>query len=97
MDRSNELKDSSLLPLLYLSGKKSWEMPQLPSLNKLPPCATLIPYPLTNEARSLEREKSPWFISLIGQWNIKIEPRPEDVTLAKLEADDWSPIVVPGN
>jgi hypothetical protein len=52
---------------------------------------------LTNEARSLEREKSPWFISLIGQWNIKIEPRPEDVTLAKLEADDWSPIVVPGN
>jgi hypothetical protein len=31
------------LPMIYLAGAKSWEMPQLPGLNKLPPRATLIP------------------------------------------------------
>jgi hypothetical protein len=29
--------------MIYLAGAKSWEMPQLPGLNKLPPRATLIP------------------------------------------------------
>jgi beta-galactosidase len=97
MNLSNEKQDASVLPLLYISGEKSWEMPQLPSLNKLPARATLIPWPLAVDAHSLEREKSPWFVSLDGKWDFKIEPRPEDVTLAKLEADDWSSIVVPGN
>jgi beta-galactosidase len=80
-----------------LIGGKRWEMPQLPSLNKLSARATLIPYPLTSDALTLEREQSLWFISLNGQWEFQIKPRPEDVTCAELSADDWSPIAVPGN
>ncbi len=97
MDRSNEQQDSSVLPLLYLSGEKSWEMPQLPGLNKLPARATLIPYPSAAEALMMGRDNSPWFINLSGQWEFKIKPRPEDVTLAELSAGDWSSIAVPGN
>ena len=35
---------TSPLPLLFLSGQKTWELPTLPSLNKLPPRATLYPF-----------------------------------------------------
>jgi beta-galactosidase len=97
MDYSNEQQDSSVLPLLYLSGEKSWKMPQLPGLNKLPPRATLIPYPSAGDALTLEREKSPWFISLSGQWEFKIKPKPDAVTWTELNAGDWSSIAVPGN
>jgi beta-galactosidase len=97
MDRSNEQQALSVLPLFYLSGEKSWEMPQLTSLNKLPPCATLIPYPSASDALTLERENSPWFQSLNGQWDFKLKPRPGAVTWAELSAGDWSSITVPGN
>jgi beta-galactosidase len=97
MKQINEQQDSSVLPLLYLSGEKSWQMPQLPGLNKLPARATLIPYPLSGDALTFERKKSPWFINLNGQWDFKIKSRPEEVTFAELSADAWSPITVPGN
>ena len=64
--------DSSVLPMLYLAGAKTWEMPQLPGLNKLPPRATLVPFPSTQEALTLERERSPWWMSLNGEWQFKI-------------------------
>ncbi len=91
------LQDSSLLPMLYLSGARSWEMPQLPSLNKLPPRATLIPYPSARAALTLERERSSWWMNLSGEWQFKIKSRPDEVTWAELDADGWSAIVVPGN
>lgn len=85
------------LPLLFISGAKTWEMPQLPSLNKLPARATLIPYPSSDAALTLGRDKSPWFMSLNGQWDFKIKPRPEHVTTAEIRAGEWSAIQVPGN
>jgi beta-galactosidase len=83
--------------LLYLSGAKTWEMPQLPGLNKLPPRATLIPYPSAADALTLSRENSPWFQNLNGQWDFKIFPRPDAATEASIRAGGWASIEVPGN
>lgn len=49
------MNTQSTLALLYLAGSKSWEMPQLPGLNKLPPRATLIPFPSASDAQMMDR------------------------------------------
>ncbi len=86
------------LPMIFLGGAKSWEMPQLPGLNRLPPRATLVPYPSAAAARSQAREESPWFLSLNGPWEFKLVSRPEKVTAQAVAATaGWSPIEVPGN
>ena len=90
-------KDATILPLLFLGGIKSWENPQLTGLNKLPTRATLTPFPTAADALTLAREQSPWFMSLDGQWQFKLAPRPEAVTWDALAADGWSTIAVPGN
>lgn len=90
-------KTSPTLPLLHLSNAKTWEMPQLPGLNRLPARATLYPYPSPELALSMDRDKSPWYLSLNGQWDFKIKTRPEEVTEAEVKPGDWSPIQVPGN
>lgn len=89
--------ETSSLPLLYLAGVKTWELPQLPSLNRLPARATLIPYPSAGEALTLERQQSPWFFSLNGEWQFKIKARPEEATATEMKSGGWSPINVPGN
>jgi beta-galactosidase len=88
---------SSPIPLLEIGGHKTWMMPQLPGFNKLPPRATLFPFPSAEEALTLEREASPWFLSLNGVWDFKIISRPEEVTPEKFDDNSWSPINVPGN
>jgi beta-galactosidase len=81
--------DSSVLPMLYLAGARTWEMPQLESLNKLPPRATLIPYPAAVDALTLEREKSSWWMSLNGEWQFKLKRHPDEATWGELGADGW--------
>ncbi len=96
---------SSPLPLLFLDSNpdgrpcfmRSWEMPQLTSLNKLPPHATLYPFPNAEAALRLERSTSPWFLSLDGTWDFQIKSRPEEVTSETLQNNKWTPIAVPGN
>jgi beta-galactosidase len=89
-------RDPSPLPLLFLGGQPTWQMPQLVALNKLPPRATLIPFPTPEEAHTLAREASPWYLSLNGTWEFQIKPRPAAATVEAL-AGEWSPIAVPGN
>jgi beta-galactosidase len=72
-------------------------MPQLPSLNKLPPRATLIPFSSAEEAQTMERALSPWFFDLNGEWDFKIKPCPAAVTEAETYAEGWAKILVPGN
>ncbi len=88
---------AALLPLLHLAGLPTWEMPQLTSLNRLPPRATLLPFPSAADALQKPREESPWFQLLNGVWDFKIFGRPEQVTPAAVEHGAWSPIAVPGN
>ncbi|MCB0038546.1 MAG: hypothetical protein KDE23_02640, partial [Caldilinea sp.] len=88
---------AALLPLLHLAGMPTWEMPHLTSLNRLPPRATLIPYPSAGDALQRPREESPWFHLLNGVWDFKIFGRPEQVTHAAVAQGAWSPIAVPGD
>ncbi len=85
------------LPMLFIAGERTWEMPQLTSLNKLPPRATLIPYRDATQALTMEREASPWFSSLDGTWDFQILSRPEEATEAALQAQKWASIQVPGS
>jgi beta-galactosidase len=88
---------SDLLPLLIISGTNSWENPQITGLNKLPPRATLYPFPTSEAALTLKREQSPWFLSLNGTWEFLIKSRPEEVTEKAVQSQAWSSIQVPGN
>jgi beta-galactosidase len=88
---------ANILPMLFLAGERTWEMPQLTSLNKLPPHATLIPYGSVEQAIAMDRENSPWFQPLNGTWDFKILPQPEAATQDALTTGVWSPIAVPGS
>ena len=91
----SEMKE--MLPLLRLAGENSWEMPQVPSINKLPARATLVPFPSAPEALANDRTASPFFRLLNGTWAFKLLNRPQDATRAALAAGEWSSIAVPGN
>jgi beta-galactosidase len=86
-----------LLPLLQIANTNSWENPQLPSLNKLPPHATFYPFPTVDAALNLARDQSPWFLLLNGMWDFQIKSCPEEVTPSVLNSKKWSTIQVPGN
>jgi beta-galactosidase len=83
--------------LLEIGGRKTWKFPQLTGFNKLPPRATLYPFPSSNDALAQDHEKSPWFLSLNGIWDFKILPRPEVVTDEVISEPGWKTIQVPGN
>lgn len=88
---------SNVLPMLFLAGERTWEMPQLTCLNKLPPHAPLIPYTSTEQAAAMDRENSPWFQPLNGTWDFKILSQPEAATEQALTSGVWSSIAVPGS
>ncbi|NJD58325.1 MAG: DUF4981 domain-containing protein [Anaerolineae bacterium] len=72
-------------------------MPQLTGFNKLPPRATLYPYPNSDAALQADRNASPWFLSLNGTWDFQLHSCPEELTNSALHEADWTPIEVPGN
>lgn len=87
----------NLLPLLYLGSAKTWEMPELTSLNRVAPHATLTTYPTIEQALIRDRNESPYFLKLNGTWDFKFKSSPHAVTSDELQIDDWKPITVPGN
>ncbi|MEM6822926.1 MAG: glycoside hydrolase family 2 TIM barrel-domain containing protein [Verrucomicrobiota bacterium] len=78
-----------------------WENPELLSLNRVPARATLYPFPDIPSAKSLDRERSPWFQLLNGDWNFKFHQCPEHVKPSdlaqKTNRSKWDQIAVPGN
>jgi beta-galactosidase len=87
---------SGLDALLFLAGQKSWESPELTSLNRLPPHATLVPFPTAELAATLDRSRSRWFASLDGEWEFRLAGRPEQAARALRSARGWSTVDVPG-
>ena len=80
----------------------AWETPELTSLNKQPPRATFYPFASPAQALAQDREKSPWFQLLNGEWQFRLEPNPEAAQpFAKgrpfTESVEWNRITVPGN
>ncbi len=82
--------------LLHVGGKPAWTNPELPSLNRLPAHATLVPFPSPELAATLDPLRSPWFRSLNGTWELQLAPRPDEAQSALASARGWSTVDVPG-
>jgi beta-galactosidase len=73
--------------LFYIGLLKSWMAPECVSINRLPMRATTYPFPSAQTARSGDREKTPWFQLLNGQWQFKAVDRPENLDTTDVGVD----------
>jgi beta-galactosidase/beta-glucuronidase len=82
-------------------GVHDWENPLLLSRNREPARATLVPYADLDSALRGEREASPYFRLLNGDWDFYYAPGPTAVPAGfeqpGFAADGWRPIPVPSN
>jgi beta-galactosidase len=90
------------MQLLNMGDIKTWIAPEISSINRLPARATLFPFPDATTAQTRQREASPWFQCLNGEWDFKLLNRPEEVTPEWTQTDwqrdsSWSTLPVPGN
>src|SRR5947207_8481851 len=89
----------SCINLLQLGSAKTWISPEIISLNRLPMRGTLYPFPDASSARTLDRDKSPWFQLLNGTWHFKMAAQPEAVIEADVAAitdrSGWDSVAVP--
>lgn len=88
--------------LLQNGVVKTWLVPELSSLNRLPARATLFPFSDVESAKNRQRETSPFFQLLNGEWDFKLLNRPEDATDEwthnTWQADEsWAKLPVPSN
>ena len=87
--------------LFHIGLLKSWMAPECVSINRLPMRATTYPFPSAQTARSGDREKTPWFQLLNGQWQFKAVDRPENLGTTDVGVDcdrsSWDKVEVPGN
>ena len=82
--------------MLTIANQPSWQNPQLTNLNKLPPRATLLPYPSAEAARRAD-SPSPWVKSLNGEWDFQLVNRPELAAGLGDPNAAWISLTVPGN
>jgi beta-galactosidase len=89
------------MDLLGSGPTRSWTQPELTGLGRLPARATLHPFQDVESALARDRESSPWFLSLNGDWRFQLAPRPEAVPDAfpRPGFDDgaWGWLPVPSN
>ncbi len=88
--------EKNILPLLLFGGKRSWELPELTNINKLPPRATFYYYNNEKDAALGDRDRS-YIKFLNGKWDFKIKKNPYEATERELTAGGWAKIEVPGN
>ena len=86
---------------LLLGSLKPWQSPELQQLGRLNARATLYPFDTPEQALKGEREASPWYQSLGGDWEFFLAGRPEAVSpqfmTEAAQTPDWTTIPVPGN
>ncbi len=83
--------------LFKIGGVRSWNAPEIFSVNKLPARATFTPFPDEEKARTLPREKSPWFRSLDGEWDFHLAKNPRAAARFAENPGKWGRIAVPGS
>ena len=78
---------------------KPWADPEIVQMHRLPMRSLQTTYPDIDMARAGDREKSPWFVSLNGQWKIARFEDVNDVPASAITDDtkSWTSISVPGN
>lgn len=93
-----------MLDLLKIGGASTWMAPEIIQANRLPSRATAYPYPDAKAALANDRNASPWFLSLDGEWDFHLAQKPEEVptdfiqpTFDPAAHSDWKKVAVPGN
>src|SRR5262245_41420481 len=86
---------AALDQLLFPGGQPSWELPELQSLNRLPPRATLVSY-ASPEAAAALADASPFRRRLGGPWEFRLVDRPTAAAAAAGRARGWDRVDVPG-
>jgi beta-galactosidase len=83
------------------SQPNDWENPQVVGRNKQPAHATLLPYADEKTALIGDRNLSPFFQRLNGDWKFHFAPTPsaapKDFYLPETDTSDWETIPVPSN
>jgi len=78
-----------------------WENPRIVERRREPAHTTLVAYPDEKTAIACERERSPWFLTLNGNWKFKLceNPQivPEDFYKLNYDSESWDVIPVPSN
>ncbi len=78
-----------------------WENPHLQAVNRLPMRASGFPYPDEAGARARQPLRSPWTLSLDGEWRFRLAANPFDLPADFQQPgfDDagWDAVPVPGN
>lgn len=86
---------------LEITSSKPWIDPECIAVNRLPMRSTLYPFPTAGMALCLDREQSPWFQRLDGQWSFRMAARPEEVSwrdvATRTSRKRWDRVAVPGN
>ncbi|MEZ5317183.1 MAG: glycoside hydrolase family 2 TIM barrel-domain containing protein [Vicinamibacterales bacterium] len=81
--------------------RPEWDDPSVIQVGTLRPHATLMVYPDEASAVTRDRERSPWFRSLNGNWRFRLSAspasRPMDLASPTFDDGGWDTIQVPGN
>ncbi|MEM1208951.1 MAG: glycoside hydrolase family 2 TIM barrel-domain containing protein, partial [Planctomycetota bacterium] len=86
---------------LFEDLPRLWQTPELTQMGRLPGRSSLIPYASAASASRQVRARSPWFLSLDGEWRFKLFDRPEAVpakaVTPALSDRGWDKLPVPSN
>ena len=82
-------------------GPRSFVEPEITGIGRLKARSPLVPFPDPSLARTGDRERSPWFMSLNGPWSFQFCTSPESVPTQFLDPNfndsEWTSIEVPSN
>ena len=85
----------------FAQTKPEWDNPAIVTVGTEKPHATMMPYPSAALARTADRARSPFFLSLNGQWKFNGVLRPADRPLDFYRPDyndsAWRTIPVPSS
>ncbi|MEI8245762.1 MAG: hypothetical protein WCI51_08030 [Lentisphaerota bacterium] len=80
--------------------KLLWESPGCPGFHRLAPRSTLFPFSDDKTARKINKEFSPWILSLAGKWKFRYisnpENPPQNFCSPELKDESWNNIAVQG-
>ena len=86
---------------VFLHSQPDWINPMMHAQNKLKGHATFYPFPDAEGAMTGDRNQSPWFRSLNGEWDFHFSMNPTEVPEQIAEnptsIENWEKIIVPGN
>lgn len=83
------------------TDRNDWENPRIVGRNKEPGHVTSVPYADESTALAGNREASPYFMLLNGEWHFRFAPSPQTAPSGfydlSFDVGDWESITVPGN